>query len=460
MDVCWLCSTDHKAKLVNERNMWLNTRRSFWAVVVAITVSVWRVIIPSNIISYNPHGGDGGSSNSPILGLPDFMSYLGGWNTNDVHHQDEAFKDPNSFCYLLRNAISDGPREGRLVMNNVTSTDNNRGQQQQSTNDHPRRRKMVHAFVSNSGHIAFLQNVLLSMKENNIPWTPVVFAMDEGVCESLAASNDRMNRIPNSFHDQQQHHQQQQQQQVAVCILYLDRHLQQLARDEPESIEQIEDEMKKRTTPWPIQKSKRKETVTYSRTTTTNYTNNTRYETMIGKNFFGWGSVEHKFLINVKMYVLRDILNCNVDAFVTDTDMAFRDDPRPYFEIDGPKGDVVAQNDTNDYYKLSLNSGLMYWRNTPTNRKLADDMITTLPFWWNDQSRVNWLLHNRSTPHTLLNADEFPNGHMMNNYWDKIQDKVVIAHANWNSKYSEKQERLAKAGLWFLDNNTTTTTNS
>ena len=92
------------------------------------------------------------------------------------------------------------------------------------------------------------------------------------------------------------------------------------------------------------------------------------------------------------------------DAFITDTDIGFRTDPRPYFAIDGPEGDVIAQNDTNNAYQLSLNSGFMYWKNTLQNRDLIHDIITVPPFWHVDQARVNSRMYNHSTHHTLLDA--------------------------------------------------------
>ena len=365
----------------------------------------------------------------------------------------------DDFCNLLKVGISDGPLD-------VASKPKVGHTQLQ-------RRKMVHGFVSNSGHMPFLFNVLISMQKcRNITWTPVVFAMDTDVCRNLRntsnillATND-VDSTADNIGNPKLLSDDELRRKVAdtICIPYLDRHLLQLARDEPESVEQIENEIKKKITD------------TAATTTDVNSTNQerttSRYESTIGHNFFGWGSVEHKFLINVKLYAIRDILNCNiddvVDAFISDTDIGFRDDPRPYFEVvvdddndngsgDSPSevasssGDIIAQNDTTRQYKLSLNSGFMYWRNTPANRQLIDDMITTLPFWWVDQARVNWLLHNRSTPHTLLNSELFPNGNMMNHFWDKIQDKAVMIHANWNSKYSEKQAMLAKGRVWFLN---------
>lgn len=101
-------------------------------------------------------------------------------------------------------------------------------------------------------------------------------------------------------------------------------------------------------------------------TTAEEHSNSTRFSD-IDNTFFGWGSVEHKFLINSKLYALRDILDCGADAFITDTDIGFRQDPRPSFAIHGPEGDIIAQNDTNNAYQLRLNSGFMYWKNTKQN---------------------------------------------------------------------------------------------
>mmetsp|Transcript_10379 Transcript_10379/g.24926 ORF Transcript_10379/g.24926 Transcript_10379/m.24926 type:complete len:450 (+) Transcript_10379:166-1515(+) len=413
------------------------TARTVLTTVVVVGVSWWR-------FTY-----DGVST--PFLTQPSSSSSSAAATTSNGSGDD--------FCNLLKVGISDGPLD-------VTSSPK-------------QRRKMIHGFVSNSGHMSFLYNVLISMQLcSNITWTPVVFAMDMDVCRNLRntsnillATEDDDSTSDNGNHRILSDEELRRKVAETVCIPYLDRHLSQLARDEPESVEQIENEIKKKIT---------EATTTTNANSTTEGSTIRRYESTIGHNFFGWGSVEHKFLINVKLYAIRDILNCNhvVDAFISDTDIAFRDDPRPYFEVvdnnnnnnnsdnngDGSdpqsvvassSGDIIAQNDTTGQYKLSLNSGFMYWRNTPANRQLIDDMITTVPFWWVDQARVNWLLHNRSTPHTLLDAELFPNGNMMNHFWDKIEDKAVMIHANWNSKYSEKQQMLAKGRVWFLNDNIT-----
>ncbi len=97
----------------------------------------------------------------------------------------------------------------------------------------------------------------------------------------------------------------------------------------------------------------------------------------LDKTFFGWGSKKHKFLINSKLYALLDILECGADAFITDTDIGFRKDPRGYFDVAGPSGDIIAQNDTNlENYELDINSGFMYWKRTPQNLDLIKDILT------------------------------------------------------------------------------------
>lgn len=282
----------------------------------------------------------------------------------------------------------------------------------------PTNRTMIHTFVSNSGHLPFLHNVLLSMIRNQIKWKPLVLAMGEGVCPMLA------NII--ELRDQY------------LCVPYLDRHLEQLERDEPKSVTQI------------LVEGNFKKPNNVSDTTTPGKDENATKFHMIDNRFYGWGSVEHKFLINVKLYALRDILTCGADAFISDTDIGFRKDPRPYFNIPGQRGDIIAQNDTTTQYVLSLNSGFMYWRNTPQNMKLIDDIINIPPFWHVDQARVNRMLYDQKSPHTLLDAFKFPNGAMLNRFFKDLDD-IVVLHANWNSKRIEKEEMLQRAGLWFLN---------
>ena len=294
----------------------------------------------------------------------------------------------------------------------------------------PYGRTLVHAFVSNSGHLPFLRNALLSVRRAGLPWRPLVLALGGGVCPALEEEERDQSLSRDDF----------------VCLPYLDRLVDQLARDEPESMEQIR--------PYLVTPTAAKG----SNSRNSSSTGNAAKFGTIDNTFYGWGSVEHKFLINAKLYALRDILRCGVDAFLTDTDVAFRGDPRPHFAVPGPRGDVVAQNDTNDNYELSLNSGFMHWRHTPDTLDLIEDIITVPPFWHVDQARVNARMHNRTTPHTLLDARAFPNGWMFLHHFDALRDDIIVAfHANFNDKKSQKVEMLEKMGLWYVSTNDTTT---
>ena len=271
-------------------------------------------------------------------------------------------------------------------------------------------RVMVHVLVSNSGHFPFLHNIILSVIRSGLDWRPVVLAIGSNVCPMIENQTELVGK--------------------AVCVPYLERLLRQLARDEPESMQQI-----------------KKENVVAD-----HGDNVTKIFETIDSTFYGWGGVEHKFLINAKLYALRDVLNCGFDAFLTDTDVGFRRDPRPYFDVgDGPEGDVLAQNDTNpSSYPLNINSGFMYWRWTDSNLRLVNDIITVPPFWHIDQARVNLIMLERGTPHTILDEYKFPNGHMFLEHFDELDDEVVAFHANYNDRQGQKEGMLRKMGLWHL----------
>ena len=277
------------------------------------------------------------------------------------------------FCHSIQDAVAEGPEQ----------------------------QPMIHAFVSNVGHFSFLHNALLSMEKSQLPWTPLVLSIGQGVCPMLLRNSTIARQV--------------------ICVDYLERLLEQLQRDEPESVHEIQPYLNPNAT-----------------------TLKEQFET-IDKSFQTWATVAHKFLINAKLYALRDLLECGVDALITDTDIAFRQDPRPYFV-----GDLVFQNDTTDQYELSLNSGFMFWKATLQNVNLTNDLISVPPFWHIDQARVNTRLYNQSIPHTVLDAFKFPNGNMLNHYLEEIKDDMVVAHANWNNKWEEKRDMLKKAGLWYL----------
>ena len=337
-------------------------------------------------------------------------------------------------------------------------------------------RTMIHAFVSNSGHFPFLHNVLLTMIHNiELPWTPLILSLGEGVCPMLA-----------NVTELQGHY---------ICVPYLERLLDQLQKYEPESVEEImnapddddeedddeddnesdsddednaadnddaeidydnepaaaeengvennagvinnndsldnneeddenddndnngeeyddggeiigvddndgadkimepddnepnEDEEPQAAATEDISTLRRSTRSKHDDITTepeliTAPKNDSdhHHDRLFGaldKTFFGWGSKKHKFLINSKLYALLDILECGADAFITDTDIGFRKDPRPYFDVAGLSGDIIAQNDTNlENYELDINSGFMYWKRTPQNLDLIKDILT------------------------------------------------------------------------------------
>eukprot|EP00585_Thalassiosira_rotula_P020158 CAMPEP_0196203228 /NCGR_PEP_ID=MMETSP0912-20130531/5764_1 /TAXON_ID=49265 /ORGANISM="Thalassiosira rotula, Strain GSO102" /LENGTH=250 /DNA_ID=CAMNT_0041477297 /DNA_START=34 /DNA_END=783 /DNA_ORIENTATION=- len=250
------------------------------------------------------------------------------------------------------------------------------------------------------------------MRRNGMPWTPLVLSIGKNVCPMLANTSELNGYV--------------------LCVPYLERLLEQLQRDEPESVKQIHTSLQKNTA---------------SSLHNGNNNNNSSGFQTVDTTFHRWGSVEHKFLINSKLYALRDVLECGADAFITDTDIGFNKDPRPFFAISGPKGDVIAQNDTNKHYELSLNSGFMYWRRTDENLDLIHDIITVPPFWHIDQARVNTRMYKRNTPHTTLDLFHFPNGNFFTSHFNEMYD-IVVLHANWNNKQHEKENMLRKANLW------------
>ena len=314
-------------------------------------------------------------------------------DNNNINNADEEEEDNVKFCASIQKASTAGSSQSQ--------------------------HRMIHVLVSNAGHFNFLHNALLSMQHatDNVNWIPVILGIGSGVCPLLYNQTTLHNNV--------------------ICVPYLHRLLYQLARDEPESIVQIEKE-----------------------NAVQNHNGNiTKIYESIDTTFYGWGAIEHKFLINAKLYAIRDVLTCGYDVFVTDTDVAFRKDPRPY--ITTPKAtttpsaiiQVYAQNDTNRAsYPLDINSGFMYWKYSLSNIQLIHDIITIPPFWHIDQSRVNFMLENHSTPHQLLSTLQFPNGQMFLHHRDMLNmSNIVVFHANYNSKQGEKENMLREMGLWFLD---------
>jgi hypothetical protein len=261
-------------------------------------------------------------------------------------------------------------------------------------------RKMAHVFVVNSGHLPLLRNALVSIQSLPIPWKSIVFALDGKLCPSLHEQSPELKPL---------------------CIEYAPRLLEQMEQDEP---------------------------VFYH-----SNLNTTAQVALLNETAY-WGSVMHAVLINLKLYGLRDILNCGLATFLTDADIVFLKDPRPYFVGE----DILAQKDHNPVnFKLDMNSGFMFWRNTPQNLNLSQALIKEPTEWWHiDQSRVNDLIFARGINMTLLSISQFPNGAVMyakdsSGNQMPLSNETVAAHANWNARLDQKKEILATHGLWLIE---------
>jgi hypothetical protein len=249
----------------------------------------------------------------------------------------------------------------------------------------------VHAFVCNSGHMPLLLNSIASIQRQGQPWVPLVLGLDHEVCPFLTAANV-----------------------TVACVPYAQRVLDQMQTDEPESYQE------------------------YLRVDA---------KTIIHQSA-SWGSPLHKILINAKLFALRDILHCHLDAFVSDTDIFFMNNPWPYFWND--PNPVVAQNDTNEGFSLNMNSGFMFWRNSELTRNLSQSLIRDMIWWHIDQARVNILLWERNISHTILPTWLFPNGHILSLLKDHQLNDTVAIHVNWNDHFDSKKKVLQNRNLWLL----------
>ena len=263
------------------------------------------------------------------------------------------------------------------------------------------RRKMVHVFVANSGHLPLLRNSLVSIRRLPTRWKSIVFALDDKLCPDLRQQSPELSPI---------------------CIYYAPRLLQQMKRDEPEF--------------YRAHMNKTGEEVSL-------------HETAV------WATEMHTVLINSKLYGRREILNCGLDVFLTDADIVFLKDPRPYFVGE----DIIAQHDHRPEHKKplrTLNSGFMFWRHTPQNLNLSQALIKEPSQWQaREQLRVNRLFRAKRIRVTILPSNQFPNGAMMrakdqNGNQIPLSKEAVVAHANFNQHLDQKRELLSKHGLWLI----------
>ena len=274
---------------------------------------------------------------------------------------------------------------------------------------HEPRRNMAHVFVVNSGHLPLLRNALVSIRSLPTAWKSIVLAMDDKLCPSLYEQSSSLPELKQP-----------------LCIDYAPRLIHQLKRDEPLYYQLYLDPVGRK----PHQR------VTLDRTAR-------------------WGTVRHRILMNSKLYGLRDILQCGLDAFLTDADLVFLKDPRPYFRVGE---DIMAQPDLNpSQYQMDINSGFMYWRHTPQNLILSQALIREpLSLVAIDQTRVNDLLFARGINVTLLPSHQFPSGAILyrkdnvTNNVIPLSNETVAAHANWNTYLDQKKDILAQHGLWLI----------
>jgi Nucleotide-diphospho-sugar transferase len=308
--------------------------------------------------------------------------YLASWqNLNpDIHHNIRIQRQPTRFCELIHEAqvFLEQPNEPR--------------------------RKMVHIFVVNYGHLPLLLNALTFIQLLPTRWKSVVLAIDDQLCPSLREKKISRN---------------------CLCIDYSPRFLEQMQQDEPQYYNE--------------------------------HVNKSGHEVILDKAEF-WGTNMYTVYVNAKLYALRDVLHCGLDVFLTDVDIAFLKDPRPHFVGE----DIIAQQNDQTEKPMGqeeINSGFMYWRRTPSNLNFSQTLVKQPPKKKrnpDDQARVNALVREKSIHVTFLPLRKFPNGASMQQHDASgnlipLSTETVIVHANWVIHIDMKKELLSKHGLWLVD---------
>jgi len=320
--------------------------------------------------------------------------------------------------------------------------------------------RSVHVVIANNGTLPLLKNMLCSMSRLQL-FSMVVLALDDYTCPALAL----VTPAPDW---------------AVICISYTSRYFSLLNQHEPLALAQLEDVG---MTEQPLHHSA------------------------------SWGQTTHKTLINAKLYAALDTLKCGLGAFVTDVDIVFVQDPIPVFGqiLSANRSlEMLFQDDTNDFYDLSLNSGFFYLVPSQGNVNFMTSVITVPLFWEIDQARINKLLASNKYAHPAswhkLDRARFPNGFMLrgmaknggvrrapspasnqvvptyahssnatkSNAVDLASSvrehegkenaptptpssspsdpaDVVAAHANWTTNLQEKIDLLKEAKVWCLD---------
>ncbi|CAB9525924.1 Inherit from opiNOG: Nucleotide-diphospho-sugar transferase [Seminavis robusta] len=320
-------------------------------------------------------------------------SLLQAYTDSLVFHRDRD-EDPTLFCPALQKAV--------LRHDATTGT----------------RRMAVHAFVCNSGHLPLLLNSLISIQRlvssavvHDVVWMPIiVLAMNEDLCPQLW---QRLHKQQGSNNKNLRN--------ILLCIPEYDKKiLEEMQTDANQTYQEY------------LSIFKQSKNMTLTDTAS-------------------WGTESHKTLINAKLFALRDILHCGIDTFLTDVDVVFLKDPWPYLEQQEQDHDIVGQNDTNPTYKLNLNSGFMYWRDTSQNRNLTQTLIQNMILDRSDQTQVNELLFDRHVPVKILPSIQFPNGNILGQMNDtQLFSQAVAVHANWNNHLDDKTQVFKSRNLWFV----------
>ncbi|MFK7918844.1 MAG: putative nucleotide-diphospho-sugar transferase [Ilumatobacter sp.] len=158
-------------------------------------------------------------------------------------------------------------------------------------------------------------------------------------------------------------------------------------------------------------------------------------------------------------WVIRKLLQLEVDVLFQDVDLVWHHDPVPLLVAqarDGAHVQAMCDGPNPRFQPLYANSGFMFFRNTAQVIEFWDEVYARhdmVGYYRGQQEPLNVMLSahaQRGLDVRVLDERRFANGHLFTPGGTAPPDPWVV-HFSWTANIDEKLERYEQADMWFLD---------
>lgn len=150
-------------------------------------------------------------------------------------------------------------------------------------------------------------------------------------------------------------------------------------------------------------------------------------------------SSDFRKIVKNKWKIIQDAYKTNKNLCWVDTDIVFRQDPRPTLMIS--EGKILCQTDVPG---SPICSGFMAFKDTEESQRLIDECASMNEE--DDQLAINQV--GQKYQIGILHPRYFPNGHLY--YKHNMKQDAVIVHNNHMVGIDTKIQHFKNEGLWFI----------